>query len=93
MKKRTPWWARLTSPGRGMLPPMRPASEMEWWANGRDGERGGPGRGEEAGDRVELVGLERFVEGEGRQDGGEAAGEHGLARTRWSHQQHVRNSL
>jgi hypothetical protein len=26
----TPWWARLTSPGRGRLPPpMRPASEME----------------------------------------------------------------
>jgi hypothetical protein len=27
---RTPWWARLTSPGRGTLPPpMRPALEME----------------------------------------------------------------
>jgi hypothetical protein len=31
-RKRTSWWARLTSPGRRMEPPpMRPASEMEWW--------------------------------------------------------------
>ena len=38
-RKSTPWWARLSSPGRGTLPPPeRPAGEMEWCGerNGRD---------------------------------------------------------
>ena len=36
-RKRTPWWARETSPGRGLVPPpSRPASEMVWC-----GERNG----------------------------------------------------
>jgi hypothetical protein len=37
-RKRTPLWARLASPGRGIIPPpMRPAWEMVWWGarNGR----------------------------------------------------------
>jgi hypothetical protein len=55
---------------------------------GTSGEEGLTG-GKEAGDGIELGGLQGFVEGEGWQDGGEAAGEHGLARTRRPHQQHI----
>src|ERR1700733_1633111 len=36
---------------------------------------------EDAGDGVDLGGLQRFFEAEGREDGGQALGEHGLAGT------------
>ena len=66
-RKRTPWWARLTSPGRGMVPPpMRPTSEMVWWGErkGRRGTRAWPGFSQPH-DAVDLGGLERLVELQG----------------------------
>jgi hypothetical protein len=52
------------------------------------GEAGLAG-GEVAGDGVELGGFQGFVEGEGREDGGQPLGQHGLPRARRPHQEDV----
>ena len=83
-RKRTPLCARLTSPGRGIPepPPIRPASETVWC-----GARNGPldeqasARREDARDAVDLGGFESFLECQGREDSGEAFGQHRLARS------------
>ena len=78
----TPLCARLTSPGRGV-----PDAAAEQAGVGDGVVRGAEGTaGEQAGCRARagrrrcgLGGFERFVEGERRQDAGEALGEHRLA--------------
>ena len=63
-RKSTPWWARLTSPGRGRRPPpTRPAAEIVWWGarKGRRMTSGQPGV-EQSGDRVDAGDRDRLVE-------------------------------
>ena len=83
-RKSTPPWARLTSPGPrdgAAADESGVADGVVRCAEGPDGaERLAPA--EQAGDAVDLGGLERLVERHGRQDGGEPAGQHGLARAR-----------
>jgi hypothetical protein len=57
-------------------------------AEGTTGEEGGA-LGEKPGDGVELGDVEGLGEGEGRQERGEATGEHRLPRSRRAHRQHV----
>ena len=81
-RKSTPLWARETSPGRG----IDAAADQAGVGDGvvRRAERplgDQPGGGiEHAGDGVDLGRLQRFVEGERREDGGQALGQHRLAR-------------
>ena len=62
---------------------MRPASEMVWCGarKGRVATRAWP-EGQDAGDRMDLGGGERFLQGWRWENRGQAAGEHGLARAR-----------
>ena len=62
---------------------MRPASEMVWCGarKGRVATRG-LAYGQDAGDRMDLGGGECLLQGGWREDRGQAAGEHGLARPR-----------
>ena len=82
----TPRCASETSPGRNdVLPlPRSPAVEMEWWGARKGRTVRSPRPSQQPGDRMELRRLERFVAGELGQDGGEAAGQHGLAGARAS---------
>jgi hypothetical protein len=45
------------------------------------------------GDGVELGGFQGLVEGEGREDGGQALGQHGLPRAWRPDEKHVRSRL
>jgi hypothetical protein len=63
--KSTPWWARDASPGLGTGPPLKLISETVCWGHGT-------GAGE-AGDAVDVIGLEGFGQVHRWQDSGEAA--------------------
>ena len=90
-RKRTPWWARLTSPGRGVVPPpMSPASEMVWCGARKGRRRQEPlARLEQPHDAVNLGGFQGLFLVQGRQDGRQALGQHGLARARRADHQDV----
>ena len=90
-RKRTPWWARLTSPGRGVVPPpMSPASEMVWCGARKGRWRQQPlARLQQPHDAVNLGGLQGLFQVQGRQDGRQPLGQHGLAGARRADHQDV----
>ena len=79
-RKRTPQLARLHSPGRNCAPPPASAAELaEWWGlrKGRAVTRPRP-----AGicrRWSKFLSSPRLLPGQGRQDAGQAAGQHGFA--------------
>ena len=90
-RKRTPLWARLTSPGLGFCPPpIRPASEMVWCGDrkGRLRDEPVPWR-HESHDAVDLGGFEGLLKGQRGQNGGKSPCQHGLPRSGRPDHDHV----
>jgi hypothetical protein len=75
---------------RHLPSPISPVAEMVWWGAlqgpGRDPRRAVAGKADDAVDTRRLNGL---GEGHRRQDGGEAAGQHRLARPRGAEQEYI----
>jgi hypothetical protein len=70
-------------------PPSSPDVEIEWCGARKRPLQKDAAALEKARHRVELRGLERLITGEVGQDGGQPAGEHGLARPGRSHHEEV----
>jgi len=89
-RNKTPWWDRLTSPGRGMVPrgQRRIADAVVRRAEGARGDETRL-RAQQAGDAVDARDVERLVQVQVGQDARQAPREHGLARSRWSNEKDV----
>ena len=79
-RKRTPRWARLTSPGLARTPPPASAAwEAPWWGSREGGAHDEAAAVEHAGDGVDHADFDGFGGGEVGEERREAGGEHALA--------------